>query len=162
MSAVFRRAFSLAAAMLILLPIAARGFDLSAGLKGGVAMPFYSGPGYTAWLSDVGLTPNLPFRFGGGLFITVGMADLLALQAEVFHSVLGGLSGSSDYALWRDKMPALDGQLLLKLRFRLRGFKRWSCLPARRRSSSWVKRASSWRTGQGMPPGPGTTSTWKT
>ncbi len=122
MSAAFRRAAGLAAVMLILLPIAAPGFDLSAGLKGGVAMPFYSGPGYAAWLSDVDLTPNLAFRFGGGLFLTVGMADLLALQPEVFYSVLGGLSGSS--VLWKDKVPALDGQLLLKLRFRLRGFKR--------------------------------------
>jgi hypothetical protein len=117
---------ALAAVLFCVQPAAARGFDLSVGIKGGLESPFYSGPGYSdfLYLNDLS-PPNAAVRFGAGLFLTLGLVDLLALQPELFYSPLGGVSGSKDYLLWTDKVPTLDAQLLIKLRFHLRGFNRF-------------------------------------
>ena len=113
---------TLAAVLLCLPPAAARGFDLSVGIKGGLDFPFYTGPGYVDFLYVNDLSPSAAVRVGGGLFLTLGLVDLLALQPEIFYSSLGGASGSMDTLLWTDKAPTLDAQLLIKLRFQLRGF----------------------------------------
>ena len=114
------RGFGLAA-ILAILPSAAFGLDLTLGVKGGGALPFYSGSFYKdILLTAAGRETELRFGYSAGIFADIGILDFLAVQPEVLYSSLGGNYGDSSET-WKERATVIEIPVLLKVRFMLGG-----------------------------------------
>jgi hypothetical protein len=102
--------------VLLILPLAAFAFDVTIGVKGGVAAPFYTGADYEDLLAG-GAQTEFRLGFSAGGFVTIGIIDLLAIQPEVMYSMMGGNFGD-DLATWLDKVTFLEVPVLLKVRLK--------------------------------------------
>jgi hypothetical protein len=97
------------------------GLDMRAGIKAGLTSPWFSGPGYQAFLD----TPPpfhsvLKIGLSAGAFLTIGVSEFLAIQPEVFFSTLGGRA-DGDSATWNESANGFDLQALLKWSIRTHG-----------------------------------------
>jgi len=109
------------AAILAILPLSAFGFDLTLGVKGGGALPFYSGSDYKNTVLDAaGRETELRFGYSAGVFITLGVLDFLAIQPEVFYSALGGNYGDSSQT-FKERVTVLEIPVLIKARIKIGG-----------------------------------------
>ena len=111
--------FLVLAAIMTVLPLEAFGFDLTLGVKGGGALPFYSGTDYQETLLDAaGRQTELRFGYSAGMFVTIGIVNFLAVQPEVLYSALGGNFGDSSQT-FKENVTVLEIPVLLKARFRI-------------------------------------------
>jgi len=96
-----------------LLPLTAFGFDLTVGVKGGIGAPHFSGPDYQNTLDTLDIKTQLKFGFSGGVFVAVGLFDLLAIQPEAHYAFLGGRFGDNTGSIVQDS-PVVQIPVLVK------------------------------------------------
>jgi hypothetical protein len=103
------------ALLFCLVSVTAFSFDAAVGLKGGIGLAHLSGPGYQDTLDFFGIETQAKLGYGAGVFATLGLTGLVALQAEAYYAVLGGKYGDDTGSLVED-YPVFQMPLLLKLR----------------------------------------------
>jgi hypothetical protein len=81
------------ALLFCLVSVTAFSFDAAVGLKGGIGLAHLSGPGYQDTLDFFGIETQAKLGYGAGVFATLGLTGLVALQAEAYSAVPGGKYG---------------------------------------------------------------------
>jgi hypothetical protein len=109
-------------AILVCLPLSAFPLDLTAGVKGGAALPFLAGSDYLSLLALTGTDTRLQVGYSLGAFLNVPVSDLVAFQAEVLFSMMGGARGDALLTEYRN-YSFIQVPLLVQGRWRLgRGY----------------------------------------
>jgi hypothetical protein len=111
-------------AILVFTTVCASAFDVTVGIQGGVAYPWFSGSDYDALLDLGGFTHQARFGFSAGAFTTVGIIDVLAIQPEIMYSRFGGNYGDSSVT-WYHNAGVIEIPLLLKLRLKMTSWVRF-------------------------------------
>ncbi len=110
------------AILTIMAPTLSFGFDISLGAKGGLGHFTYRGADYKDGLDTWDLDNALRIGFTGGIFATIGLVDMIAIQPEVLF-LMGGDAYSEDAAPWDGKIKYTDHinylsiPVLVKVRF---------------------------------------------
>jgi hypothetical protein len=116
----------------LLLPALSFGFDFGFGIKVGIGFPFATGTGYQELISTLsggetklllgfkyGLPPVM-FPLAGGVALTFGLFDFLAIQPEALFTMTGlaaGTATETDFFNW----SVIEVPLLVKLRLKTGG-----------------------------------------
>lgn len=115
------------ATILIVVATASFGFDFEVQIKGGVNFPFVSGAGFDEFLADwpgaesklmVGFRHGYPpalVNLVGGVGLSFGLFDFLALQPEALYTMGGYSAGTDEYTMFVN-FSSIEVPLLLKLR----------------------------------------------
>ena len=121
--------------LFFLLPVVFFGTDIEIGFKGGITLSHMYGGDHTsdknhydssyssAYLGDYRVTNRLRSRFAGGLFLTIGITDLIAIQPEFLVAVweptihIENQDYENDSKYISTKFYYINLPILLKFRF---------------------------------------------
>jgi hypothetical protein len=116
----------------LLLPALSFGFDFGFGIKVGIGFPFATGTGYQELISTLsggetklllgfkyGLPPVM-FPLAGGVALTFGLFDFLAIQPEALFTMTGFAFGNATGTVFFN-WSVIEVPLLVKLRLKTGG-----------------------------------------
>jgi len=104
------------------LPFSAFPLDLTVGIKGGATAPFLAGSDYLSLLLFTDTDTRLKVGYSAGAFVNVPVSRLVAFQAEILYSMLGGARGDGFSTEYRN-YAFIEVPLLLQGRWGLgRGY----------------------------------------
>jgi hypothetical protein len=93
------------------------GLDVSVGAKGAAGFSGFAGKDYTDLLDSFGGKRAFFLGFGGGVFATLGLLDLLAIQPEVLLLRVGGADKEPSNNKENFIVPYVAPAVLVKARF---------------------------------------------
>jgi hypothetical protein len=111
--------------VIIVLSTSAFSQSISAGIKGGIGLPFFSGSDYDDWVDawTIGgdtINTQIKISFQVGAFISIDIMDFLAIQPEIYYTSSGGFYGN-DNGYFADTVNFIEIPILIKAKFNTGG-----------------------------------------